>query len=403
VLNLVLPSPFLATHEDSFSIAKVIHVGPPKTATTNIQYDLTRMNETLALDNYVYAGRYYYPAFNTKFNKFVPNRKETPLGEITREMFKPQYCKNAKTGSNLTACVAKDFKRELDQYHGHNVLLSDESYSMSFKGPKFYKALRDVVGDEWEVRIIVAYRRFFQWLPSDMFQRYRMDKDKGERNWKNNWPTQEGPGEKVTLLFPLYYKMWSELGHQFMDTVLDNVQDTFPVKILNLHTLGEKKSVLSAFLCDMVPDAPTSCLKSVQLDQEPASASFANDAKTALHVNYDMLTTGVAELGLIDLDRFKRKPMREALQTFTEVDLGKSPFDFDLNCPGPDQLEEFLNMSLALEAKSLGHETAEQMEVDSRDAFRHDVEKRMFCEVDVHATIKKDPWKSFFAQYAPKQ
>jgi hypothetical protein len=377
----------------------VFHIGPPKTATTSLQTDFTRLNTTLSADKYFYAGRFYYPVYDSVKKKLFPNREETPLIEMAKSMFKPNVCKKTNT-ADQAECVL-EFKQALDPYkHLTGVLLSDEAYNGIFKSPDHYQAMRETLEDEWDVVIVVAYRRFFQWLPSDMFQRYRMDKIKGEKNWKNHWPGVAGsPGEKVGLLFPFYYKRWFEFGHRFTDYTVDNVKDTFPIRILNLHTDGQR-SLRTQFLCNLLPDAPKSCEESRRRD-DANDITTINDAKGALHVNYDMLTTGAADLGLIDVIHFERREIREALQNFTQVELGKSPWDFDLKCPEPYQVEEFLNMSLELEAKIFGEETAARMEDETRYAFEKDIETHIFCEVDPEATLKKEPWKSFFAQYAP--
>ena len=382
----------------------VFHVGPPKTATTSLQTSLTEMNDTLFLDNYVYAGRYYRPVFNTKLSKVVPNRKDSDLGQLARSMFKPNICPQAQGDRNATlATCVQHFKRGLDAFRGRNVILSDEAFSKAFHRPELYSALRDAVSDDWQVIIVVGYRHFFRWLPSDMFQRYRMDKTKGKTNWKNHWPTKDGPGEKVTLLFPFYYKKWIEFGHIFTDSVLENVGSTFPVRIMHLENLGEQQSLRSAFLCDVLPNAPHSCSYSMQLDRQNDRKGYTNSAREALHVNYDMLTTGAAELGLIDLDRFNRTDIRHSLRNFTEFQLKLTPWDFDLTCPKDHELEEFLNMSLVLEAKVFGVERADAMKKNTRIDFHSDVEKSLFCEVNTSATVSEDPWKTFFAHYSKQR
>ena len=395
----VLEVPTEATRENDSKQRRrpylVFHVGPPKTATTSLQVDLTRLNATLALDNYHYAGRYYYPKWSPKMNKMAPNRVDSDLNKISRHMFKPSVC---KASSNLTTCVASEFRKALEPWKGTNILISDEGYNAGFKQPEYYEAMRAALADDWEIVIVVAYRRFFQWLPSDMFQRYRMDKIKGELNWKNHWPGLEGsPGEKVTLMFPFYYKRWFDMGHRYTDFTVDNVKDSFPVRILNLHE-GEG-SLRTRFLCHVLPDAPRSCEESKRRDREN-DISNINDAQGALHVNYDMLTTGAAEQGLIDRSRFERRAIREALRNFTEHQLGKTHWDFDLKCPEPHQVDELLTVSLALEVKCLGKQAAEKLEADTRAAYQEDLENHKFCEVDANATLKMEPWKGFFAQYA---
>ena len=387
----------------------VIHLGPPKTATTSLQLDLTRLKEMLALDGYIYAGRYYCPKWNNVQQKTVLDRQEMPMMDILRTMFKPSHCRKNKNDERLVECV-QPFQEALEPFKNNNknIILSDEGYTLALGRPEYYQALQDALSDEWDIILVMGYRRFFEWLPSDMFQRYRMDKVKGDLNWKNHWPGgggigggQESPGEKVTLLFPWYYKGWKEMGHRYSDFVANNVgNNTFPLGILNLH--DDQKSVLTQFVCDILPDASRSCAESKKRD-ELGNVTTTNDAAGVLHVNYDMLTTGAAELGLVDTSRFERKDIRHALKNFTESELGKTHWDFELICPDQSQLDEFLNMSLELETRILGSSVAAAMESKSRTAFWQDVKEHKFCEVDAEATLSKEPWKSYFAQFALHQ
>lgn len=385
----------------------ILHVGPPKTATTSLQTDFTKFNATLAQDRYYYAGRYYNPAWNAKLNKMVPNRKQSRLGDIIKDMFKPAVCGTKRQVKDLKVCVEKDLQGELSRIRSEienlqGVLISDEGYSGTFKSSETYAALHDALADEWEVQIVFGYRRFFEWLPSDMFQRYRMDKIKGEMNWKNHWPSKDGPGQAVTLLFPWYYKQYQEMGHEFIDTMIDKVGDSCSIRILNLHRT-QGNSLRTKFLCDILPNANNACAESKKFDKQPNlyESNYINDARDVIHVHYDMLITGAAALGAIDTNRFNRKELRTALRDYVEGELKTSPTEeFVLKCPDSSLLDEFLAMSLKLERKILGVERARKFEADSRAAFEEAIEKHLFCEVDVESTLAKKTWKSYFAKYS---
>ena len=374
----------------------IVHVGPIKTATTSIQTDLTRINETLSRDNYFYAGRYYNPVFNEKTNKEVLNQSLSPVIDKFLRLFVagPQ----SKRGIFNRTSSVEAFKEELANYKGRNIVISDETITKKgIRDPEAFAVLADAFGDEWNIHIVANYRRFFQWLPSTIYQEFRLDM-LAHQEYKIEWPAlNASKGRRVKKLFPDLFTKF----HRFTHDLVWAVNDTLPVKIFNLHE-GEG-SVTKRFVCELLPNAPKSCRAMQSLDQGEGAAVVNSAAtNTALHLNYDIFTTQVADLGLIDMHRFRRPEIREALRNLTEVELGKTPWDFDLDCPQNQQLEEFLNASLVLEEKVLGREAAAKAEVETRAVFQESIDKKRFCTVNAKTSVQKEPWKSFFAKYAPE-
>jgi hypothetical protein len=235
--------------------------------------------------------------------------------------------------------------------------------------------------------------------------------DMGSKGRKLLWPGRRGGagnklGRKVKTLFPDFYSHgWyrKEGINKFTDDVLDALNGTFPAKILDLHE--EKGSVQRRFVCNMLPDAPRSCQRMVANDErQKISIANTHASATTNHIHYDMLTTEAAELGLVDTERFQRKDIREAMWHYNEDELGKTPWDFDIECPQRYEAEELLSFSLALEEKVFGKEVAARMEAGSRAAFQQDFDGRAaFCHVNPRKSLTSEQWKSFFAQYAAPQ
>ena len=149
----------------------IFHVGPPKTGTTSLQFDLTHMQDVLAVDNYTYAGRQYQPYYNDK-GRLVVDRTMPSLLMEAREMF--QSC----TLVPRSRCCAK-FRRRLDDYQRRqqNVILSDESLNTNhfWQSPEDYQAMKKALQDDWNIVVVVGYRRFYEWIMSLKFQQDRLD------------------------------------------------------------------------------------------------------------------------------------------------------------------------------------------------------------------------------------
>jgi len=162
--------------EDSAKIKPrlIFHVGPPKTGTTSLQFDLTHMQDVLAVDNYTYAGRQYELYYDDK-GRLIVNRTMPSLLMEAREMF--QSC----TLVPRSRCCAK-FHHRLDDYQRRqqNVILSDESLNTNpfWKSPEDYQAMKKALQDDWNIVVVVGYRRFYEWIMSLKFQQDRLDQNK---------------------------------------------------------------------------------------------------------------------------------------------------------------------------------------------------------------------------------
>ena len=369
----------------------VFHVGPRKTATTTIQTDFTTFQDKQIFeqDGWEYMGRLCHPHLSKSGGKMVYNCRWSRLLELGRKAMKPCADNRQKI------CVNKQFLEELDvQYaRGKNLVLSDESWGSSKWGSRaHYEALRDAIpSDKWEVTIITGYRRFFEWLPSDMFQNARLDHTM--QTWHEVWPPE---GQEIEGVFPNVYKKWYHGGdHVFTDWVVECVGDTFPLKILDIH--DKTTGVRTNLVCNMM-DMPNACRFSRELDKE-GNHTYMNSHDSALHVFFDTITFRAAKRGWVDTSKYERPVVREALAKFTEDILKLTPVELDRDCPSESQLEEHLQESLRVERRVFGDKIALQREVDTREAFQTRVDDKFFCGVDAEAVLNRNEFRTFFQKY----
>jgi len=137
----------------------IIHVGPPKTATTYLQTELKSWEDTLRTkDNLVYVGKYI-----TK-----EARNGESLGPFVRLLRDEKCQKRARVASNLPKCWSR-FLQSLKQYkiNQQSIMVSDEVFSFQHKFNLLYKALSEL---GWNMIVIVAYRRYSDRLVSQKQQ-----------------------------------------------------------------------------------------------------------------------------------------------------------------------------------------------------------------------------------------
>jgi hypothetical protein len=378
----ILQKPFPHQNERRNKSRLVLHVGPPKTATTSIQTDLTAFEESLKSDGYEYAGRFYRSFTNLQGNAST-RREDSRLQKSATSVFKA--CKELPR----TNCF-RDFVVELDKYEaGQKVIISDESLS-SWR-EEDVMALREAIGNEWDVLVVVGYRRLYEWLPSTKFQRERIDR------WsavKSNWP---GPGLKglpLDPLFPDYLEKW-RIHHVYTDVLVDMFQKAFPVSVLNLY---DEATVRTTLLCNIIHDAPNTCTKSKQLDQDQGETRVnqINDAPSSY---YDSLATAAAHRGLLDVNTVERRYVACDIKKHQVEVLKQGFMDFPLKCPTERELSKFLNDSLLFEAKLIPS-SSEASVAEHKERFRSHSESKAFCWIDTDAALASEEWKSYFSRYA---
>lgn len=280
----------------------VIHMGPQKTASTALQSDLTYYQDRLQLDNYVYLGRYYRPSVTNGQLKL--NRSpDSVLQTYFRYMFRNCWRAHKKQCvEDLRDKLIAEFQKPYQQALP-NLLVSEETFLKLYDDTdtnnitptvvpsnrinKNYDLLANVLGRDWDVVIILAYRRFFEWLPS---AKYQKDKPTLERQ-RSEWPrtkTKNSGGIPLQPLFPKLqplHDVEEELDtqtrdmldvwrreHFFSDHTMHTLRllttgnaanSTFQIKIFHLYG---KLSVRTNFFCNVLPQAEHSCRASRHQD-----------------------------------------------------------------------------------------------------------------------------------------
>lgn len=253
-------------------------------------------------------------------------------------------------------------------------------------------AIRDSIGNDFDVTVVVGYRRFYAWLPSAHFQRERSDRT-GPR--KAYWLSDGG--QAVEPLFPNWWNNWNSLFRYTTD-ILDAINGTFPVRIINLHN-QEYRSPLTTLLCEILKgETETACERSLKQDYVH---TVMNSRITSPSLYYDGIATAAAEQGLVNLQSWNRSYVRTMVRYYQEEELQLTPQDLALDCPSRDQLSALLNMSLDFEAKYmpafLRHHKARD---DHHTGFEKYVAQKVYCWVDTAAVLGQREWKQFFQQFS---
>ena len=413
VLDAATPSPAIVSYPDTNRTRPpdmnrpyfILHVGPPKTATTTLQTEMTKYGRNLKLDNYAYMGQ---------IMRNDENLFDHWHGAILK-ILKDRECQVAVNkarleGNDWPECW-QDFIELLQKRRddGHNIIYSEEDFAIKYahlggelgRAPIDWPSLKMVLEEQgWEPIIIVGYRRLYEIMPSA--------KQQWDRWTRNNeglvlWPPE---GRVLQPLFPGILKdprlydgyvpkyiprtiQWS-----YTDHLIQSISPHLPVRLLNMH---DPLSIRSTFLCRVLPYAPNACRQS-QIDDAKQVELHKNTEESLF---YDAIVTEAAAREWFDKSKFDRHQVVLALRDYFEQERGENPNDLPLVCPNTTQLEVLLERSLVKEEQILTRPIAETMRDEHIKGFWKAVQKHKFCWIDVDKTLEDDHWREFFSEIVP--
>ena len=200
----------------------VLHVGPHKTATSSIQASLYHNPTVLAQDSYMFLGKYdddpHHIPFRRLLVQFRDHKKDKPFFRV--------------------------FQQHLSQVPPNvNVIVSAEEFSFmgnstNDQGVPFFALLKQTLQD-WNVHVIVGYRRHYEWIVSFYNEKHK------------HWNFGESLVE--------WYASPTNHVYRFQNdclAVYTTMKRHFDhVSILNVHD----GNPLTSFYCNLVPKAMHTC------------------------------------------------------------------------------------------------------------------------------------------------
>jgi len=454
----------------------VLHVGMPKTGTTFLQCSLCARAETteptLLRDNYVFLGTCPYntclmeqlpPQYlkhrRSSFVKLGMSRDSilNKYGPVVHFRNESEPLMRADLARSVLAAKFVDRVEQL-RSERRNVLVIFEGCEnfMDKQIQALYRFLAP--GKLWNVRVVVAYRPLFDWLPS----KYNSLRKPGRSKTHNQWPglhLKHHPdlvGEPILPFDVRERDDFSKLvdyvrdhGQHPAETTYSNYVMHFGADLVDVVPIHQLPNVTNAargtepdplmhyLFCHVITNAPNSCeaVRSGQIgnaakNTAPATSGSNSSSTVApaapvstnptVSLNYDMLTTTAFELGLVPRDtKRKRSKIRAKVSTRQERVLNLTSHDFPLACLPNETMSWLEDLSWRLERSFFfgdsggivrRNDTAganlEDWEANHRAGFAHSRDtKHAFCWIDANRTLQEDyrGWRSFFASVPWKE
>lgn len=387
----------------------IIHVGPPKMASTFLQCILSRKSiaEALKRDNFVYLGR-------------VPGRVCRDRHSMVKRS-KRNKDMSITIFNNSTNLLSSSFLANLEslQERGENALIVDEYLSSVRVGDAQRKALLDyLTAHHWTVQILVGYRPLFEYLPSLYAQMNGGNKLPRDEPWPIESAIKGSLLGRSLLPFDLLDR--GSFTHRFKaiettdehptdlartlwgfrnNAVYDSSTIPAPVSftVLPLHNLPKVTvgdSILTYIFCNAISSTKHTCKKAQQGHLSFSSSS--SGVNSAYPVNYDLLAVAASAHGILNAPRVRRSDVVRAIQRRQERKLKLSPSDFALmKCLPPQSLQRLLDLSIRLEEKVFADQPHHRNITAHREAF--DRYQSKFCHIDAAGVLNQDEsgWRSY--------
>ena len=348
----------------------ILHIGPPKTGTTSIQYFSGENEQMLRHDNIYYLGQY-------------KKRQEMRVHDLCFSclMGKEKDCQ--QKWRDLESKVNYHFEQN------HTVMMSEENFIVQdAEGDNeehLWKYLEPMLS-KWNVRVIFTYRRYYEWLPSWYHQYHNPNGDRGTKKKRFLlWPDGK---RRVIPPFRSFFQQHIDNDFNLLVEVKKWKAKFSDVRVINMHSGGE---TVRQMFCNAIPEAKKLC------DVASRAKKFkTKNSSKVKYVHFDMIAMGAYREGLVKAG-LSRTEVRQAVEAHSPG-LGFSKLtDFPLLCLTKKQAGAFLNLSLAFESELLPefHSTSTGAE-ELKAGFSNSLEMGTFCSVDVKSVLKDERWQEFF-------
>lgn len=366
----------------------VLHIGPPKTGTTTIQCELARLNEELAKnDSYYYFG--------------IPCLLDGKLRLQNNETYQRGfYILNDLRGKSVNGDYYTNFQERLNYRleRNDNVIFSSEHFNQIHSDEGFQMLKNATEG--FHVRVVVSYRRYWEWLPSYYYQ----------ANKRKNIKRME---KLVPYLLKHIHDRYNT-KHPTMvarDYWIKHFDDVY---VFNMHQQNGQ-DLLTNFVCQAIPDATNTCNKKMhELQQmkndndDEASTTNVRTQRRSSSLDFRKLDIVATELGF-ESTQAQKKLIMKNFEEFQQ--LPNNNYDTFLSCLTKDEEQALLDKALSFEKDLIDSLSEEQNNLDEKSHnLKHflteegkqehikaffDKKDDLFCEINVTKALLNDTLVNF--------
>lgn len=266
-----------------------------------------------------------------------------------------------------------------------DILLSSEGFDNS---KVKYDELKELLSG-FDIKIVVVYRRFFEWLISLYGERKRQRSD--GRYHFDEWGYTKVKNIKEWLADRK--RIMGLHGQFFSSVVYDRYKLEFNTSLVNFHASGD---VVEEFFCLDVLNATVACSAKRKHKHHLAKARVGVSPSA---FSYDEIVVAGYKSGLLDGSAISRADARKAVQKRQEQDLNLTSLDFPTDCLADEFLQLIENVSIAEEQRLLpSFFNSNKGEMELRAKFVAAKNSNRFCGIDTEKLLLDPSWKQFLSE-----
>ena len=268
-------------------------------------------------------------------------------------------------------------------------MISDEAFTFSLDKPELLHIWRDAL-DGFDVKVVVTYRRPYEWLKSEHFQELR-------EGYKRDWDVPDF----VEWIRDRTRGRTIRSGTIFDLKLLEKWRAVFPnVHIFNFHGQAPSEGedgLFERFCCQaLMPEAPSTCLAARAREFRNTNTGKSPHRNKSSPQNSDRDSLALA-LYRANLSHLTPKDLKSKL----ELDSFRGEMAFPTHCLSQEELEQVLEMSLQIEKDLVPEWFASPLgEAAHRKGFQAEVERNTFCSIDSRKILKDEKLKQALLKLA---
>jgi hypothetical protein len=293
----------------------LVHLGPPKTATTTLQCTLSHLSPSLREDGYLYLGKH-----PIKFcERGMHHQQDQNFECLTMQSCRQKVLSNATWWVSIGETMLKNTNQHL--------ILSDELFSQSNQR-MFLLKLLSMARRTHRVQILLTYRHYHEWLAS-MY--HEMDRMGPHHHRLTEWNGREAHS--------LEWYLQRDVDTWIVPNVWSMKQDfltqKYPIQVLSIHSPDFVKDLV----CEHLQAQKTCSLLASRQAPSRFNPSVASESS-----DYDRLAMEAAKREWIDI-RFASR-MDAAKFLLQKLQQANQNGSLPLKCPSENLFGKLAKRSL---------------------------------------------------------
>mmetsp|Transcript_2645 Transcript_2645/g.4849 ORF Transcript_2645/g.4849 Transcript_2645/m.4849 type:complete len:490 (-) Transcript_2645:332-1801(-) len=357
----------------------VIHIGPPKTGSSSLQYSIHR---TAAIDAITQDG--YSMPWQIKETIDGMRHASSEYEFLSCFMSEKRRAKLA-AGRGKEVCPEGElsFVHQLGK-EGKNIFLSGEGFSSVAMD---VASLAAYLEPYWETTIVYLHRWYHDWV----FSFYGLMSIRFDRRDFSFERYMAGRGSGDVYFYSLLTHFERLYKRGFREDSYGSVywyREHFD-NVVTLDFNDQSSSLQEKVFCDAVPNAKHTC--------EHFSHYTDDIQNQAQHLNYNNIAYGANVLELTTYcSRDHFDDVVEKIKDYQEVTLGRTYSDFPMRCVDNAILERLIDLSIEHRRNILTDiPLTKAAEREVREQYWEKMKEKA-CEPDINIILEMSEWVGFF-------